>query len=576
MSNVSISVAETTQEIVLTIVGGGLTTILRTTSSPVNTKGDLYTYSTEDARLAVGSNGQLLQADSSETTGLKWASVAGTGDVTAAAVLVDDTIIVGDGGAKGVKDSSATITDITNNSAKTSNATHSGDATGATALTLATVNSNVGSFTASNITVNAKGLITAASSGAGGGDVTGPASAVDENITVFDSTTGKLIKDSGTNISAVTANTAKVTNATHSGDVTGDTALTIGADKVKDTHVDWGTGAGQVSAVDVPIADSGAIITATEVEGALQENRTAINLNTSKTTNANHTGDATGATALTIAADAVTYAKMQNVVADDRILGNIAGAGQVVAELTAAEVRTMINVADGSTANAGTVTSVAAGNGLDFTSITSSGSAVLGTPGTLTSATSDAVTSTSHTHAITTGIADTNIVKVDSASAADDEYARFTAAGLESRSVAETKTDLGFITDVVDDTTPQLGGDVDMNSNGFMLVSQTVGGSDDEAVYLSGSATWSQTDADAEATATKQVGIRISATTVLTYGPYTTSGLTAGSTYYLSTTAGAITTTAPSGSGDIVRIIGYANSTTELFVDPSKSWVEIA
>lgn len=47
-----------------------------------------------------------------------------------------------------------------------SNATHTGDATGATALTLATVNSNVGSFTNASITVNGKGLVTAASSGA--------------------------------------------------------------------------------------------------------------------------------------------------------------------------------------------------------------------------------------------------------------------------------------------------------------------------------------------------------------------------------------------------------------------------
>lgn len=49
-----------------------------------------------------------------------------------------------------------------------SNATHTGDVTGSTALTLATVNSNVGSFgsatAAPSITVNAKGLVTAASS----------------------------------------------------------------------------------------------------------------------------------------------------------------------------------------------------------------------------------------------------------------------------------------------------------------------------------------------------------------------------------------------------------------------------
>lgn len=48
---------------------------------------------------------------------------------------------------------------------------------GSVAATLATVNSNVGSFTNANITVNAKGLITAASSGSGSGGITtlGPA-----------------------------------------------------------------------------------------------------------------------------------------------------------------------------------------------------------------------------------------------------------------------------------------------------------------------------------------------------------------------------------------------------------------
>lgn len=42
---------------------------------------------------------------------------------------------------------------------------------------------------------------TSASPGAGTGDVTGPASAVDERVAVFDGITGKIIKDGGVTIS---------------------------------------------------------------------------------------------------------------------------------------------------------------------------------------------------------------------------------------------------------------------------------------------------------------------------------------------------------------------------------------
>lgn len=57
---------------------------------------------------------------------------------------------------------------VTINDAKVSNANHSGDATGSTALTLATVNSNVGTFSNPTMTVNAKGLVTAIANGATG------------------------------------------------------------------------------------------------------------------------------------------------------------------------------------------------------------------------------------------------------------------------------------------------------------------------------------------------------------------------------------------------------------------------
>ena len=46
-------------------------------ASPLTTKGDLYTYSTTDARIAVGNSGDTLLADSSQTTGLRWGSNLG-------------------------------------------------------------------------------------------------------------------------------------------------------------------------------------------------------------------------------------------------------------------------------------------------------------------------------------------------------------------------------------------------------------------------------------------------------------------------------------------------------------------
>lgn len=55
----------------------------------VNAKGDLITATADDtpARLAVGTNGQALLADSTQATGLRWGSVATSGE--------DDQIVLG-------------------------------------------------------------------------------------------------------------------------------------------------------------------------------------------------------------------------------------------------------------------------------------------------------------------------------------------------------------------------------------------------------------------------------------------------------------------------------------------------
>lgn len=47
-------------------------------TSPLTTKGDLFTWDTGNARLAVGTNGQVLTADSTAAVGIKWATAATT------------------------------------------------------------------------------------------------------------------------------------------------------------------------------------------------------------------------------------------------------------------------------------------------------------------------------------------------------------------------------------------------------------------------------------------------------------------------------------------------------------------
>jgi hypothetical protein len=94
-------------------------------------------------------------------------------------------------------------------------------------------------------------------------------------------------------------------------------------------------------------------------------NNSAVTANTAKETNATHTGDVTGSGELTIANGAVSYAKMQNVASNNVFLGNNAGADSIVVELTASQVRSILNVADGAIANVSEDTTPQLGGDLD-------------------------------------------------------------------------------------------------------------------------------------------------------------------------------------------------------------------
>ena len=63
----------------LTVVAGVPAWSTASDQTPLTTKGDLFTFSTLDARLGVGANNTVLTADSAEATGLKWAAPAGGG-----------------------------------------------------------------------------------------------------------------------------------------------------------------------------------------------------------------------------------------------------------------------------------------------------------------------------------------------------------------------------------------------------------------------------------------------------------------------------------------------------------------
>ena len=78
-TNTRLAIGTTGQ--VLTVAAGVPSWATPTDQTPLTTKGDVFTFSTVDARLGVGANGTVLTADSAETTGLKWAAPAGGGKV---------------------------------------------------------------------------------------------------------------------------------------------------------------------------------------------------------------------------------------------------------------------------------------------------------------------------------------------------------------------------------------------------------------------------------------------------------------------------------------------------------------
>ena len=250
-----------------------------------------------------------------------------------------------------------------------------------------------------------------------------------------------------------------------------------------------------------------------------------------------------------------------------------------------------------------------------------------------------------HAHQIQHSIADNHLVTIDGAAGNpnDDEYARFTTNGLEGRTYAQVKSDLdleagtdfysksaedtwrnsvtqtemgylngvssdiqtqvnakGDMDDVVDDTTPQLGGNLDLNEKGIAYdfgslasdhtysgdVITGVAGENvviGDICYLKSDGKFWQMDSNVEAEVKGMCVMATSTINAAASGVFLIRGLirddtwtwTVGASLWAPETDGNPTETQPSDSGDFVRLIGWAKAADYIWFDPDKTYVEV-
>ena len=138
---------------------------------------------------------------------------------------------------------------------------------------------------------------------------------------------------------------------------------------------------------------------------------------------------------------------------------------------------------------------------------------------------------------------------------------------------------------VADDLAPALGGYLDIKANGFEQILTAAAGNTFSAgqVGVAAAAGMVLADASAESTSAGKIALALEAVPAGNTGRFAllgtqvnAAGATTGAALYLTTTPGVISETRPTGSGEVVRVVGRTESASFIFFDPSADWLVLA
>lgn len=433
---------------------------------------------------------------------------------------------------------------------------------------------------------------------AGSGDVVGPASAVDSNFAAFDTTTGKLIKDSGSKAADFAAAVHTHALAAGATDVTASAAelnildgATLSTTELN--YVDGVTSAIQTQ-LDAKVDENGAIVGATKTK---------------------ITYDAKGL--VTAGADATTAdiadSANKRYVTDAQltVIGNTSGTntGDQSSVATLTTPRAIYgNNFDGSAALTQVIASTYGGTGNGFTKFTGPTTAektftlpdasstllysggALGTPsgGTLTNCTGLPVNGIVDDTTSALGVGTLELGHASDTTLSRSAAGTLAVEGVDVLTTSNTKTvsnktlsgAIPLEENASIDLDPALSADGKYSG---ICITGTAGAAlaFGDLIYLAAAdSRWELADADAATTADRMLGICVlaaaadgNATKILLHGNIRADAafpaLTIGSPVYVGETAGDVQVAIPTGADNIIRRVGYALTADELYFCPS-------